>query len=169
MANLMTDVYTYESLANKYGNFTTPAIRLYIDGRELPQDISRNILEAEVSLSLSAASMAIIRIGNIYQREARAFDAKVKGRFKLGAVAEVGIGYGSEITKVLKGFVALLGAEFAEQPCLVVTVMDVRRLMMQSGIHQALHDVKNYSDAVKTILDGYSRLCKAQIDAGNSS
>lgn len=165
MAGLMSDVYTYESLANKYGNFFIPAVRLYIDGRELDQDMARNILRVEISLSLSAASMAVIRIGNIYQKEERTFDPKVKSKFRLGTIVEVGIGYGSEITKVLKGFVALLGAEFTEFPCLVITVMDVRRLMMLGGVHQVLHNVKNYSDAVKTILDGYSRLCKAEIDA----
>ncbi len=165
MAGLMSDVYTYEALANKYGGFSVPAVRLYIDGRELSQDMTRSLLSVEISLSLSAASMAVIRIGDTYRKESRTFDQKVKSKWKLGAVVEVGIGYGSEITKVLKGFVALLGAEFSEHPCLVVTVMDVRRLMMISGVHQVLHDVKNYSDAVKTILDGYSRLCSVQIDS----
>lgn len=169
MAGLMTDVYTYEALVNKYAGFSVPAVRLYVDGRELDQDMTRNILKVEISLSVSAAGMAVIRIGNIYKREERAFDQKIRGRLKLGAIVEVGIGYGSEITKVLKGFVALLGAEFTETPCLVVTVMDVRRLMMLGGVHQVLHHVKNYSDAVKTILDGYSRLCKAEIDPTNDN
>lgn len=169
MAGLMTDVYTYETLVNKYAGFSVPAVRLYVDGRELDQDMTRNILKVEISLSLSAASMAVIRIGNIYKREERAFDNKIRSRMKLGTIMEVGIGYGSEITKVLKGFVALLGAEFTEMPCLVVTVMDVRRLMMQNGVHQVLHNVKNYSDAVKTVLDGYSRLCKAEIDPTNDN
>lgn len=164
MAGLMTDVYTYDALANKYGNFHVPAIRLYINGKEVAQDMSLNVLSAEISLSLSAASMAVIRMDAHYNREKRSFDSGIKSKFKLGTIVEVGIGYGSEVKKVLKGFVAFLGAEFLEYPCLVITIMDVRRLMMQSGVHHVLHDVKNYSDAVKKILGDYSKLCKAEID-----
>ena len=43
--------------------------------------------------------------------------------------------------------------------------MDARRLMMKSGTRQVLHDVKNYSDAVNTILKDYSSLGKAVVDA----
>lgn len=165
MAGLMTDVYTYDALANKYGNFHIPAIRLYINGSELNQEMSQNIIDVEISLSLSAANTAVIRIDGNYDREKRSFDSKIVKKFKLGTIIEVGIGYGSEVKKVLKGFVALLSVEFGQQPCLVVTIMDARRLMMCSGVHQVLHDVKNYSDAVKKILANYSKLCKAEIDA----
>lgn len=165
MAGLMTDTYTYDSLVNKYGNFHVPAIRLYIDGRDVVQDLGLNVLSLDVSLSLSAASSAVIRLSGIYDLEKRSFDSKVKNKFKLGTIVEIGIGYISEIQKVLKGFVALLSADFGANNCLVVTVMDVRRLMMISGTHHVLHDVKNYSDAVKTILNEYSKLCKTEIDA----
>lgn len=161
----MTGVYTYDALANKYGNFHVPAIRLYVNGKEVVQDMSLNILTAEISLSLTAASVAVLRMDAHYDREKRSFDSSIKSKFKLGTIMEIGIGYGSEVQKVLKGFVAFLGAEFEEQPCLVITVMDVRRLMMISGVHHVLHDVKNYTDAVKKILGSYSKLCKVEIDA----
>lgn len=167
MAGLMSDVYTYDDLANKYGNFHIPAIRLYVNGKEVTQDMSLNVLSADISLSLTAASMAVIRMDAKYDREKRSFDSSIKNKFKLGTIVEVGIGYVSEIKKVLKGFVALLSAEFDEHPCLVITVMDVRRLMMISGVHHVLHDVKNYSDVAKTILENYSKLCKPEIDATN--
>lgn len=57
MAGLMTDVYTYETLINKYAGFTVPAVRLYVDGRELDQDMTRNILKVELSLSLDRKSV----------------------------------------------------------------------------------------------------------------
>lgn len=161
----MKDTYKYEALANKYGNFFVPALRLYVDGREVAQDMSTAVISAEISLSLSAASTAVIRIGGRYDGEKRSFDESIKRKFKLGTIVEVGIGYGSEIKKVLKGFVALLGAEFTDRACLVITIMDVRRLMMISGVHHVLHDVKNYSDAVSNILKDYSKLCKPEIDA----
>lgn len=165
MASLMTDTYTYDTLANQYGNFHVPAIRLYVNGKEVVQDMSLNVLSADISLSLSAASTAVIRMDGLYDREKRSFDSSIKNKFKLGTIVEVGIGYVSEIKKVLKGFVAFLGVQFDEYPCIVITIMDVRRLMMISGVHHVLHDVKNYSDAVKQILGQYSKLCKAEIDA----
>jgi len=164
MADLMSGVYTYDALADKYGNFHTPAVRLYVDGREAPEEMNQKVKDVRVELSLTAASVAVIRFEDIYDREKRSFGGGVKEKFKLGAVVEVGIGYGSAFQKVLKGFVALLGAEFDEVPCVTVTVMDVRRLMMLTGVRQELHDVKNYTDAVKTILGRYSKLCKAEVD-----
>lgn len=167
MADLMTGVYTYEELANKYGNFHVPALRLYVDGKEVPQEVSLNVMSAEISLSLTSASMAVIRMDGGYDRKKRSFDDNIKNRFKLGTIVEIGIGYGSEIKKVLKGYVASMGIEFQDSPSLTLTIMDVRRLMMQSGIHIRCHDVKNYSDAVKEILNEYSKFCKAEIDPTN--
>lgn len=165
MADLMTATCTYDSLVNKYGNFHVPAVRLYVDGSDAVQDLSLSIQSLEIFLSLSAASTAVIHLNNAYDQESRSFDNKIKNKFKLGTVVEVGIGYGSEIQKVLKGFVAVLGAEFGKNTCLAVTVADVRRLMMTSGVHHVLYDVSNYSDAVQTILGEYSKLCTAEIDA----
>ena len=167
MADLMADVCTYDSLVNKYGNFHVPAVRLYVDGRDVVQDLELDIHSLEVILSLQEASMAVIRLMDAYDPETRSFDDQVKNKFKLGTVVEVEIGYISETRKVLKGFVAILGAEFGQDTCLVVTVMDVRRLMMTGGVHHVLHDVSNYSDAVQTILDEYTKLCTAEIDATN--
>lgn len=167
MADLMTDTYTYEALANKYGNFYVPAMRLYVNGQDITETMGIAVVDAEISLSLSAASTAVLRISESYNRAKREFDKNIKNKFKLGTIVEVGVGYGSEIRKILKGFVAVLGAEFTDLPCFVVTIMDVRRLMMISGIHHVLHNVENYSDAVKTILENYSKLCTAEIDATN--
>lgn len=165
MADLMTDTCTYDSLVNKYANFHVPAIRLYVDGSDAVQDLGLTVQSLEISLSLSTASTAVIHITDLYDLETRTLDSKVKNKFKLGTVVEVGIGYVSEIQKVLKGYVAALKAEFGENTCLVVTVADVRRLMMTGGMHYVLHNVSNYSDAVSTVLEKYSKLCTAEIDA----
>ena len=167
MANLMTDTCTYDSLVNKYGNFHAPAIRLYVDGSDVVQDMTLNVQSLEISLSLQTASTAVIRLNGIYDPVTRSFDSKVKNKFKLGTVVEVGIGYISEIRKVFKGFVAVLGAEFGSNTCLVVTAADMRMLMMTGGVHHVLHSVSNYSEAVQTILEEYSKLCTAEIDTTN--
>ncbi len=165
MAGFMTDVYTYDSLANKYGNFQVPAFELCVNGKDAVEELNLSVLSMDISLASTEASTAVIRIGGVYDLEKRSFDSKVKNKLKLGTIVEVGIGYLSEIRKVLKGFVAVLGAEFAEEACLVVTVMDVRRLMMINGTHHKLYNVKNYSDAVRAVLGEYSKLCKPEIDA----
>lgn len=164
MADLMSDTYTYDALVNQYDNFHVPIVRLYVDGSDAVGDLALSIQSVEISLSLSDASTAVIHLNNLYDQESRSFNSKVKNKFKLGTVVEVGIGYGSKIQKVLKGYVAALGAEFGKNTCLVVTVADVRRLMMTNGVHHVLHDVSNYSDAVQTILGEYSKLCTAEID-----
>lgn len=165
MADLMTDTYTYDSLVNKYANFHVPAVRLYVDGSDAIQDLGLTVQSLEISLSLSTVSTAVIRITNLYDLETRSFDSKVKNKFKLGTVVEVGIGYVSEIQNVLKGYVSVLRAEFGDNNCFVVTISDVRLLMMTGGVHHVLHDVSNYSDAVSAILEEYSKLCTAEIDA----
>lgn len=165
MSDLMSDICTYDSLVNKYSNFHVPAVRLYVDGSDVVQELKLSIHSVEIILSLSEASTAVIRLNDVYDQEMRSLDSKVKNKFKLGTVVEVGIGYSLEIQKVLKGYVAALGAEFGKNTWLVITVADVRRLMMTSGVHHVLHDVSNYSDAVQKILGEYSKLCTAEIEA----
>lgn len=164
MADLMTDVCTYDSLVNKYANFHVPAVRLYVDGNDMVQEMQLEVQSLEVNLSLERESNAVIRLSGIYDPETRSFDSDIKDKFKLGTIVEVGIGYVSEIQKVLKGFVAVLGAEFGKNTCLIITVMDVRKLMITGGVHHVLHQEANYSNVVQTILDRYSKLCTAEID-----
>ena len=40
MAGFMTDVYTYDALANKYGNFQVPAFELCINGRDAVNELN---------------------------------------------------------------------------------------------------------------------------------
>ncbi|MCH5281437.1 MAG: phage late control D family protein [Lachnospiraceae bacterium] len=165
MANLMTDTCTYDSLVNKYGNFHVPAICLKVDGSDTVRDLSLNIQSLEISLSLSEASTAVVRLGDVYDSVNRSFYDKIKDKFKLGKIVEVGIGYDSELQTVLKGYIDTLGAEFGENTSLIITIKDVRQLMISGGVHHVLHHVEHYSDAVNTILGGYSVLCTAEIDA----
>lgn len=165
MSDLMSDTYTYDSLVNKYSNFHAPAVRLYVDGSDAVQELSLNIRSADITLSLTESSTAVICLDNVYDSIMRSFDSKVKNKFKLGTVVEIGIGYSSEIQKVLKGYVAALRAGFGSNTNLVITVADVRRLMMTSGVKKVQHDVPNYSDAVQKVLGEYSKLCTAEIEA----
>ena len=165
MADLMTDTYDYNSLANKYGNFHLPAVKLMVGGTDILSTQNLILTELSVVLSMTTASSAQFKIANIYNKKNRSFKSGIADKFKPGTIVEIFLGYYSSVIKVLKGFVYMLGAEFGELNQLVVTVMDVRKLMMISGTKHLLHDAKNYSDVFKTIMSAYSKLCAVQADA----
>lgn len=165
----MTGTYTFKALASKYGNFCAPLIKIKMNGTDLVSNLKLSVVSIKVTLSIDAANMVLFKLGGLYDQESHSFDKKIKSYFTLGSIMEVEIGYLSYTCKIFKGFVAMLGAEFDQTPFLVVTLMDVRRLMMLSGSQYMLHDVVNYSDAFKTIMNKYSKLCSPEIDATDDS
>lgn len=169
MADLMSGSYTYEKLEQLYDCFGSPLVRIKINGTDVVSTLRLRITDMVVKLSLEAASTVVIKISDIYDEESHSFDRDVKGKFKLGAIAEVELGYQSSALPVFKGYVAMLGAEFGTVPVLTVTLMDARRLMMQSGSRHILHDVKNYSDAFNAIISDYAKLCSPVVDSTNDS
>lgn len=161
----MRESSSYAILESQYGNFIIPALKIKVNGSDVIKTMGLVIEEIRVTLSVKLAGMAVFKIAGLYQEKNHSFDSDVKEKFKLGTVAEVELGYLSSTKNVFKGYVAMLGAEFGESPLLVVTLMDARRLMMTSGKKQVLHDVKNYSDAVREVLEAYSKLCSPVIEA----
>lgn len=169
MGNLMTGTSSYKILEAQYGNFIIPALKIKVSGFDVIKTMGLVIEEIQVTLSVKLAGMTIFKIAGLYQEKNHSFSTAVKDKFKPGTVVEVELGYLSATRKVFKGYVAMVGAEFGENPLLVVTLMDARRLMMTSGKKSVLYDVKNYSDVVKTILGNYSKLCSSVIDATSDS
>ena len=165
MADLMTGATDSASLENKYGNYIVPAVKIKSSGSDLVSTLDLTVSEIQITLSLEAAGMVVIKLGDVYDVEKHEFSSKVKNAFKLGTVIEVEIGYLSDTTKVFKGYVAGLGCEFAEMPSLVVKLMDVRKLMMTSGVRRQLYEEKNYSDIFKKVMSAYSKLCSVECDA----
>lgn len=165
MADLMTETYTYDSLAQRYGNFCVPLIKIKVAGKDVVSTSRISVVDFRAVLSLDAASTVVVKLDGLYREDRHEFDSEVKGYFVLGSIVEIEIGYLSSSRNIFKGFVAMLGMEFIKAPLLVVTLMDVRRLMMSSGSKYMLHEVKNYSDAFRTIMGKYSKLCTVEIDA----
>lgn len=163
----MTSTYTYDALTTKYDNFLVTGIKICVKGRNVVELLDLNILEVKVILSLKASSMVTIKIGEMYDMEKQMFDKKVVSLFKLGTIVEVELGYGTQTTQVFKGFVYMIGSEFDKSPLFTLTLMDVRRLMMESGQKNTYHQVKNYSDAFKKVISNYSKLCSPVVDATN--
>ena len=165
MADLMTATTDSASLENKYGNFIVPAVKIKSSGSELVSSLDLTVTEMQVMLSLDAAGMPVIKISDAYDIVKHEFSSKIKNAFKLGTVMEIEAGYLSATTKIFKGYVAGLGCEFSDIPCLVVKLMDVRKLMMTSGVRRQLYEEKNYSDVFKKVMGNYSKLCSVECDA----
>ncbi len=165
MADLMTATTDSAKLENKYGNYMVPAIKIKSSGSDLVSSLDLSVMELEVVLSVESAGMAVIKLGGLYDDESHSFNSKAKNAFKLGTVMEIEIGYLSATTPVFKGYVAGFGAEFGEQPLLSVKLMDVRRLMITSGVRRQLYEDKNYSDVFKKVMKNYSKLCSVVCDA----
>ncbi len=165
MADLMTATAKYTSLENKYGNFIVPAVKIKSNGSDIVSKNDLTVIELTVTLSIETAGMAVIKIADTYNVEKHSFDSKVKKLFKLGTIMEIELGYLSETTAVFKGYVAGLGAEFENDPTLVVKLMDARKLMMTSGVRKQLYEDKNYSDIFKKVVGRYSKLCSIEADA----
>lgn len=161
----MTDTYEYSNLANKYGNFHLPAVKILVGGADVLTSMNLLLEEISVTLSMTTASSVSFKIGGIYDKKNRSFKSGVADKFKPGTIVEIALGYYSSFVNIFKGFVYMLGAEFGAKELLVVTLMDVRKLMMISGKKHLLHNVKNYSDIFKTIMSNYARLCSVKMDA----
>ena len=165
MADLMSASANYAALEMKYGNFVVPAFKIKSFGMDLVTTMDLTVSELVITLSIEAAGMVVIKISDAYDLESHSFDSKVKSAFKLGTVIEVEVGYLSNTTRVFKGFVAGLGAEFSDHPMLVVKLMDVRYLMMTGGVQSVLYNEKNYSDVFKKVMSKYARLCSVECDS----
>jgi len=165
MGNLMSDTYTNKALANKYGNFLVPAYKINANGSDLSTTLKLHVAEMVITLSLNAVLSVVIKLSDLYDEKSQSFKSDVKSKFQLGTIVEIEIGYLSETTMVFKGYVAGIGVEFEDHPLLVIQLMDARRLMMARGKKHVLHDVKNYSDAFKTVMGSYAKLCTTEVDA----
>ena len=165
MADLMNGTSEFTVLEAQYGNFQVPTVKLLLNGFDLITQKQLLPASVEITLSLRAAGMAVIKLAGLYNIETHSFDEDIKVLLMPGTVVELEVGYLSTTQKVFKGYVAMLGAEFGDDALFVVTLLDARRLMMTSGRRQILHNVTNYSDAVRTILLNYALLCSPAITA----
>ncbi len=165
MPDLMTESTDSTKLQNKYGNYYVPAYKIKSSGNDLISSLSLSVTEIEVVLSVDSAGMVVIKIADAYDIKSHSFDSKIKKAFMLGTIIEIELGYLSATTPVFKGYVAGFGALFDDMPLLVVKLMDVRKLMMTSGVRRQLYEDKNYSDIFKKLMGTYSKLCSPVCDA----
>lgn len=167
MADLMSGSYSFESLEKKYKGFCVPAAKIKIGGTDIMSNKKIHVQELKVSLSLRHAGSVQVVLVDCYDYEKHALDAEVSGKAVPGNVLEAALGYGSDTLTVFKGYIASVEVRFdaEEGMSVVVTALDVRRLMMTGGAHYRLHEVKNYSDAFAAVMKPYKKLCSTVVDA----
>lgn len=161
----MSGTVTYKSLADKYANFMVPVVKVKVSGSDVVKQKGFKIREIEVCLSTTIASSVTIQIADQHDVESHSFSDDVKNTFTLGEVVEIELGYVSGSETVFKGYVDMVGAMAGKEMLYIVTLMDVKRLMMTSGRKNVLYQVENYSDAVSTILGEYGKVCTPKVEA----
>ena len=163
---LMDGTYSYADLVRRYGQFRVPACKLKVDGREVS---GVGIEQVEATLALEGSSAVSFRVAGAYDRKKSGFRSEVKARLKLGARVSLSLGYGSRLTEVFQGYIGSVEMEFADEPTLSVTAMDVRRLMMEGSKREVVHTLTSYSAVFQEVMRNYSALCPGtEVDATKS-
>lgn len=158
MADLMSGSYTFAQLQQKYANFLAPAAKVKIDGTDIASAWGLAVDDLNITVSLEEAGSCNFTVVNAYDLQKRQFKDDCKNNLIPGAVIEVSLGYGSDLTLVFKGYISEVSVAFGEMPTYSCTAMDVRRLMMDGGDTYLIHQVKSYSAAFWEVMERYAKL-----------
>ena len=149
--------YEFESLQKKYNSFQHPVAIIKINDVSLA-DKKKGYPISDIQLDLTSgfeASMAEFSIYDVYDSAQGKFDLPSgKVKILLGSKVEVYLGYSDTARLAFVGVITRINYLFekGEIPCIRVTAMDVKGVMM-AGNYSTQLKAKNYSDAVKEILD----------------
>ena len=149
--------YEFEELKKKYMQFQHPVAVVKINGESLA-DAKKGYPVSDIQIDLTSgfeASVAEFSVYDVYDEAAGKFDlSDKKTKLQLGGRVEIYLGYSGEASCVFVGVITRINYLFEKYdiPCIRVTAMDVKGIMM-AGSYSAQLKAKNYSDAVKEILD----------------
>lgn len=149
--------YSFTDLVNKYERFQFPKAIIEVNGKSLAQAKS-GFPVSDVVVDLTCgfeASMAEFSIYDVFDKNNGCFLYEdVKKYILLGSQVEVFLGYGPKVRSVFVGAITKVNFLFEEEgvPCIRVTAMDVKGIMMSSCYSRQLKALY-YSDAVKEILE----------------
>ncbi len=174
--------FDYEDLKSKYEDFALPLSLILVngndiakgkikfkneaDGTEKEENLKISDIEVEMTSGFEAA-MATFRIYNCYDRSSCMFlfDDLKKYVF-MGSSVVVSLGYGNQLREIFRGFIAKVDFLFEEKdmPCVEVTAMDVKGIMMAGNYSRQLK-ASSFSDAVKEIMQktAYAKLESSEV------
>lgn len=149
--------YEFEELKNTYMQFQHPVAVILINGQSLA-DAKKGYPVSDIQIDLTSgfeASVAEFSVYDVYDEAKAKFEFPAgKTKIQLGCRAEVYLGYSGEARCVFVGVITGINYLFEKNgiPCIRVTAMDVKGIMM-AGSYSAQLKAKNYADAVKEILE----------------
>lgn len=149
--------YDFNTLRNKYSSFHHPVAVIKINDVSLA-DPKKGYPVSDIQVDLTSgfeASIAEFSVYDVYNEAAGRFDLPGnKVKILLGSKVEVYLGYSGTAKCVFLGVITRVNYVFEKNdiPCIRVTAMDVKGIMM-AGNYSAQLEAKYYSDAVKEILD----------------
>ena len=149
--------YEYRELARKYGNFLQPAFQIFVEGTEVARSGKVPVRDVNVTLSCGETNACRMTIPAPYDLEKSTFGPKQMDLLALGKKVSVKLGYGSALMEVFRGYISEVEVEYSATPQLVVTMMDLRKLMMSSRRMRQM-TVKAPSDAVSKVMESYRKL-----------
>lgn len=150
-------IHEFNTLKDKYAYFQHPIAAVKINDVDL-SDAKKGYPISDMQVDLTSgfeASIAEFSIYDVYDESAGAFVFPPgKTKILLGSKVDVYLGYSGTAKNVFVGVITRINYLFEKQdvPCIRVTAMDVKGVMM-AGSYSAQLGAKYYSDAVKEIFE----------------
>lgn len=151
------ETYKFEKLVNEYERFQHPKAIIKVNNKSLANS-KKGFPVSDIVVDLTSgfeASVAEFSIYEVFDRDTGCFlYSKVKKYILIGSEVEVLLGYGPRVRSVFVGVITRVNFLFEEEgtPCIRVTAMDVKGIMMSSCYSKQLKALY-YSDAVREILE----------------
>lgn len=161
--------YDFSELDKQYESFDQPMAVIKVNDKEIGTKKRRFIL-SDVIVDLTSgyeASTAEFSIFDVYDMGQACFLFEdVKKFIFLGSKVDIYLGYSGSVTAVFTGVITGVNFLFEKEdiPCIRVTAMDVKGIMM-SGSYSRQLTAQNYADAVTEILNktAYEKLKGSEI------
>ncbi len=152
----MTTQYDFTQLKRQYSDFTNPVASIKVNDMEVSAN-KCNMVVSDIDVELTSdmeASMALFKLYNVYDFDTGEFRiSDIKKYILLGSAVSIFLGYGGSVQMVFSGFIARVNFQYQQEeiPCIEITCMDVKGIMMASNYSRQLK-AKTYSEAVKEIF-----------------
>nr|MDE5965847.1 hypothetical protein [Lachnospiraceae bacterium] len=158
--DIMTSNYTFKALVDAYDNFLVPAVEILLgDGKSnIFQSGGASVGDIEITLSAREPSGVTFRVSNAFDVVSHKMDANTVNALKVGTVLEAALGYGSDLTTVFKGYITEYRTVYEEEPVIMVTAVDFRRLMMKNKRSRYKFQEKTYGEVFQEVVENYSGL-----------
>lgn len=156
---------TFDGLAKAYQDFSVPAVKVLLGGKNLAEDLGARLQRAEVDLKLREESRALVEIWDCYDEENHTIASKLKTVLTPGSKLEISFGYQSSFGKVFSGYLdtVRLCLDENEGYTLHLEAYDVIRLMKRYR-HSRMFQKDTHSAIFGEVMGSYSWLCKHKED-----